>query len=235
MNFRRKMLLTLGRFHYISSTPLALTMPHFIPSQVLLAHGFDASLRVSITSITLLDSFWSKNKVKTCNIDKVVLITVFRRPDDRTKNLLQLLDSTAHFYFVHTQIICQTFQVPLSLLLSYHSWTISPFLYSLFLHLIPFHFIYHPPLSTLSSSQTYSRHVTYKHTYFHFLPHYTHSFFSHFRFLSICITYPPRLQTTFFSSIAHCFYFSFHFLYQPFAIFTCISFTNHMIIINMPL
>ena len=114
-----------------------------LTSKILLAHCFDASLRVSITSITLLDSFWSKNKVKTRNIDKVVLITVFRGQDQELVVHTTTLRDTAHFYFVRTQIICQTFQVPLTLFFPItHEPYYPSFSYSLFLqcHPISFHF-----------------------------------------------------------------------------------------------
>ena len=87
---------------------------------------------------------------------------------------------------------------------------------TLFSYISP-HFIYHP-FSTLSC---------HKHTVvtnLPFLPNFAHCILSpsHFRFHSIFVTY-ARLQSLY-SSIAHCFCFSFHFLHQPFAIFTCISF-----------
>ena len=37
--------------------------------------------RVSIVSTTLLDIYWTKNKVETRNIDKVALIANFEAPD----------------------------------------------------------------------------------------------------------------------------------------------------------
>ena len=85
------------------------------------------------------------------------------------------------------------------------------------------HSVYHP-LSTLSS-QIYSRHQ-HIHTCLSYLTtqHSSHSFsFSlplyFFQFLSHILVSKP-----FYSFIAHCFYFSFHLLHQPYAtIFTCLS------------
>ena len=65
-------------------------------------------------------------------------------------SLLYQTTYTAYFYFVHTQIICQTFQVPLT---SNSEFRISPpFLFTLSSYIISPHFIYHP-LPTLSSHQ----------------------------------------------------------------------------------
>ena len=90
-------------------------------------------------------------------------------------------------------------------------------LLSLFLHhLTSFHWssTFHIVVTTIQSSQTY---------------------------IHTCLSYRTRLISYFLlltsDFIAHCFYFSFHFLHQPLAIFTCISFIsfiNHMTTMNIP-
>ena len=150
-----------------------------------------------ITSITLLDSFWSKNKVKTRNIDKVVLITVFRGQDQELVVHTTTLRDTAHFYFVRTQIICQTFQVPLTLFFPITHEPYHPsFSLSSSYNLIPFHFIYHPP------------------TTFHIVV------------VTNILSFPTTLHTYFLLHTSNFFQFSSHILPSPhlFLLFHCAQF-----------